>query len=181
MKRASLILLLAALCLASNPEAGYGQQHDKREPQREFILSVFHQPECPLKFEEVGVLKLDPGSIFTSMRVRNTSDKTIVSVWIQAFSQGEPTFGKIVSYHDAADPSITYERYRIAPGEVLTLNKFTDEGIEALREKLRRYKSAPRPLPERIDLLVVRVEFEDGTSYDAQRRYKLNLPPEDDR
>jgi hypothetical protein len=139
------------------------QQRPKYEtvPDHTVLLAIASQANCPLKIESATFLRRvdQPGELI-KYRVRNVSNKPIsfISVMIQNSSSSSENFMPLG------------RSGRLLPNEMLDSARF---GIDY--DLVSASKSVPKPatsdeaLKTLYILLVEKVEFTDGTTYDDTR------------
>ena len=135
-------------------------------PSDQGLIMVVSQPDCPLKFEDVKLLVNMKGAWIKSFKLRNQGTKPIRNYTIAAIGSDEWSSGEAANSTDYIMPG------QIAPPlgpdkkvEIIPLTK-------ALREKLK----LQGPMKGIVALIVVRVEYDDGSlfedkGYESQKEY----------
>lgn len=135
-------------------------------PPDQGMIMVVSQPDCPLKFEDVKLLVNMKGAWRKSFKLRNQGTKPIRNYTIAAIGSDEWSSGEAANSTDYIMPG------QIAPPlapdnkvEIVPLTK-------ALREKLK----LQGPMKGIVALIVVRVEYDDGSlfeenGYESQKEY----------
>jgi hypothetical protein len=127
----------------------------------EIILPVVvSQPDCPLQFENVVLLKYLNGLGGEAYQLRNRGTKTIRSYTIATLTTAGT--GDEITTDKSLKPGQTSPPPH--EGEEVEIVRLTDE----LREKLKLWGS----LSGVIFFMVVRVEFADGTVFSDEMAYK---------
>ena len=158
------VLLFLALCAGS----AMGQQPSAEEefvmvPREVGLVTVAYQLDCPLVFENVRFLAGVKGGGVTSYDLRNRGTKSI-----RAFKVAD-SIGSTLSWDVA--------RYRspVPPGELVPLAEPGKDSskIVPLTSELREKLKLQGPMQGVVvGLMVVRVEFTDGTIYDDEIAFK---------
>jgi hypothetical protein len=149
-----------------------GQAQKSPQPQRGFAVPsevvlplVAHQPDCPLQFDKALVIRVLDGGGKYLYRVRNNGPKPIVSYTIAALTSagtGDTWGGK---------------RYKLdkplAPNEIApeSMERWGIEVVPLTVEMRQQYKIG-KSMEGMVVFMIVRVEFSDGSSYDAEDTHK---------
>jgi hypothetical protein len=168
----NFIKLFCLICLcAVNALAQVDEQQRKIllvEVPREIILPVIAvQPNCPIKFEEVRFVAGVEGGSSNSYQLRNAGTKPVRSVTIASSTGAINTYTRengVLAIPGQLIPTVSEESLKCqncAKDEIVPL---TDE----LREKLK-LKGEMKGI---VVLLVVSVEFSDGTKYSDEKTFK---------
>ncbi len=135
-------------------------------PPDQGLIMVVSQPDCPLRFEDVSLFVNMKGAWIKRFKLRNQGTKPIRNYTIAAIGSDEWSSGEITNSADYIMPG------QIAPplapenqAEIVPLTK-------ALREKLK----LQGPMKGIVALIVVRVEYDDGSvfeekGYESQKEY----------
>ncbi len=134
------------------------------EVPREVILQVVAvQPNCPVKFEDIHFLASLEGGGSNSYRLRNIGTKPIRSV-------------KVASSNGVGNGYANYGNVLMMPGELMpeptpVCPGCVKDEIVPLTDELREKLKLKGPMGNVIILIVVEVEFMDGTKYTDERTY----------
>jgi hypothetical protein len=128
-------------------------------PRQVGLVTIAYQPDCPLHFENVKFLAGVNGGGLTSYDLRNSGTKPIRKITI-GDSRGSKWSWNVASQHGPIFPGQLFPRSDEDWIEVVPL---TDE----LRDKLK----LRGPLKGLLVLMVIRVDFMDGTFYDDELVY----------
>lgn len=164
MRYFTSILCFACVCLISTAR---GQQSNPQEKQRyilmppeQALLTVASQPDCPLKFEATKYLfYIDRGQAFR-FQLYNQGTKAIRGYTIAAAGVDEETW-------QARSP-----KEFIMPGKRLSESASNDSELVPLTAELRGKLKLRGPMQAVVVLIVVRVEYADGSVYDDEQTYK---------
>lgn len=157
-----LCLMIIGMTLVAN-----GQQDvlQKKEvyvvaPNEKILVTIVSQPDCPLQIEEAKYLcPIEGGVGRPSYYVRNRGTKPIRSITVGSplgtWGWSEEFTGKL-----------------LMPGERL-FDSETDEELEVtpLTKELRNKLKLNGPMTGLVVLMVLRVEYADGSTYDAQSTF----------
>lgn len=157
---------LAVMLLAVFTAMGQRSSSDDRIktvliPRDIGLVTVVSQPDCPLQFENVSFLAGVEGGGLTSYDLRNRGNKAI-----RAFKVGDST-GSTFTW----DPKGDNRPGPIAPGQLVPWGEDSKE-IVPLTDELRDKLKLKGPMHGVLVLMIIRVEFVDGTSYDDETVYK---------
>ena len=154
--------LLFALCLVSTASSQKANQQKARRavvvPAEDILLVIAYQPDCPLKFEKVSIVKFVEaryGEGAELYQIRNCGPKPIRAYTIATF----------ISSSGGASTN-TYEVWKtgelLMPGQ--TPRNSDDDKIEIvpLTEELRTKLRLHEPMQAVEVFMIVRVEFADG-------------------
>lgn len=156
--------LFLAVSLFSISVLGQASQENERfvyvQIPRNIILPVIAvQPNCPIAFEEVGKFAMLTGGFFNSYRLRNIGTKPI-----RAFT---------VATSDGTEIGLPRDLGRVVlPGELVPEPSDSREKIVPLTSDLRDRLKLTGPMRGMVILIVVNVEFTDGTSFHDEATYK---------
>lgn len=164
MKYIVTVLCFVSVCAASMIKGQEAKRPEKPQAvvvPREMILPVVvFQPDCPLQFEKVAILKYFGGGTGDVYQLRNRGAKPIRSYTV-ATSYSNHT-GAEVRARDLLMPGQTAPQ----PGEG------TEVEILPLTDSLREQLKLSEPMKVIAVFMVVRVEFADGSTYDDEPVYK---------
>ncbi len=160
--------LVAFTLLLFGSLAAAGQQSPSEEriktvviPRESALVTVASQPGCPLQFENVRFLAGVEGGGLTSYDLRNRANKAI-----RTFKVGDST-GSTFTW----DPKGDNRPGPITPGQLVPWGEDSKE-IVPLTDELRDKLKLKGSMQGMLVLMVIRVEFVDGTSYDDETVYK---------
>src|SRR6266496_3420121 len=157
------IILLAVLVGATS---GGGQETLQRKipvveiPREVALLAVAYQPNCPLQFENAKFLRGVNGGGLTSYDLRNRGTKPIRSVAAGDSTGSRWTWG------------VSGKHGPVTPGQLIP--PWSDEDwteTVPLTDELRQKLKLQPPMTGVLILMVIRVEFTDGTFYDDEPEY----------
>lgn len=131
-------------------------------PREVGLVTVAYQPDCPLRFERVSFLAGIEGGGTTTYDLRNSGTKSI-----RAFTVGD-SIGNRLSW------DVPRSRGPVPPGELAPLDGDQTEPV-ALTGEVRQKLKLQEPMKGLVVLMVIRVEFTDGTVYDDERVFKSML------
>ncbi len=158
----SLVVLLYCGVAVRAQETNTQKKELFVEVPREIALAtVAYQPNCPLQFENVKLLAGVEGGSLKSYDLRNRGTKPIRSVTI-GDSQGNRWSLDVAKEHGPTIPGQLIPPW--SNEDWVQVVPLTNE----LREKLKLQGS----MKGVIVLMVIRVEFTDGTVYDDEAAYK---------
>jgi len=153
------VVWLCGLCITN------GQQGDSQKeryvvlPADQGLLAIAYQPDCPLQFENAKLLRKVNGPWAQTFSLTNRGTKAIRAFSIGTSTGSEWTWEAIDPDHYIVPQQTVPDRERL---KVETL-PLTDE----LRDSLNirgRMKGV-------VVLMVARVKYADGTTYDAQSAF----------
>jgi hypothetical protein len=124
-------------------------------------MVIAYQPECKLKFEEVKFLAGVDGGDSPSVLVRNVGTRPIRSFTVGG-AWGTETWSE------------EFTKKLFMPGE-RTVPGNDDTEILPLSKELRDKLKLDGPMKAVFVLMVVRVEYADGSVYSAEPTYKAFL------
>lgn len=172
MRYAITALCLATLCAVGQADAQTAPRPERRRavllPMEIATPVVVSQPDCPLQYEGARLMKYTEGYLAglvgKSYQLRNRGSKPIRSYDIAYLTTAG---GSETGWAAPLDSKL------LMPGEARPL---PGEGHEVeiipLTEELRDKLKLRGPTEGIIFFMVVRVEFDDGTIYSAEREYK---------
>lgn len=163
-------VLFSLLC-ACVMNTGYSQESNSQERHRFVVIPsdqglalIVPQPECPLKFEDTKLLANMKGVWIPEFKLRNQGTKPIRGFTVAAPGNGE--------WGWQAPDSLHY----VMPGEIASLGEDSNDEIVPLTETLREKLNLRGPMKGFLALMVVQVEFADGSTFrergfDALKEY----------
>ena len=134
-------------------------------PRDQALIVVVSQPDCPLKFEDVKLYENMRGAWIKSFKVRNQGTKPIRNYTVAAIGSDEWSW----------EPPNSSDR--IMPGQIAPpLGPDQKVEILPLTNTLREKLKLQGPMKAIVALIVVRVEYEDGSlfeekGYESQKDY----------
>lgn len=159
-------ILSLALVFALVPAKG--QQIDKGKknqyvvvPAETILLSIANQPDSPLQFEQAKYLAHIGGGGGPSYQLRNRGTKPIRAFTVASLNTSGT--GGSWGLTEAA----------IMPGQLVPIQSDPDDEIVPLTDELRRKLNLQGTTKAVVVLMVVRVEYKDGTTYDDSPKYKV--------
>ena len=153
-----LLLLNLVLACVINPICAQDSRSRDREqyvvvPSDQGLALTVSQPDCPLKFEDPKLLAKKDGHWIPSFRLRNTGSKPIRALTVAAAGAGEWGWR-------APNPT-----HYLMPGHLAPLGEDTDCEIIALTVVLREKLKLQGEMKGVMALIVVRVEYADGSFF----------------
>jgi hypothetical protein len=167
-----ILVLLAILCVAatvSGQQSGTETAHVLAIlPPDQGILVVIQQADCPLTFEYPKLLINMKGVWVKSFRLRNRGTKPIRAFTVAAAGTNEWGW-------EASGPA-----HYVMPGQIAPSMGDGNNTIVPLTKELREKLKLQGPMKGIVALVVVRVEYTDGSmfeekAYDSQKEYFENL------
>ena len=158
--RFTLLLLLCAGAVI----AVRGQQVDSPDehrfvvvPRDQGLILVVSQPDCPLRFEDVKLHVNMNGAWVKSFKVRNQGTKPIRNYTIAAIGSDEWSWEAPNSAH------------YIMPGQTAPpLGPNNEVEIVPLTKALREKLKLQGPMKGIVALIVVRLEYDDGSVFEEE-------------
>lgn len=172
MRYIFLCLLCACIVITAS-----GQQRESQDdhqfvimPRDQGLLLIASQPDCPLKFED-AILLINMGGLWVnSFELRNQGTKPIRAYTVATIGTSEWGW-------EASDPA-----HYIMPGQTAPpfVAQDSRDKIVPLTKGLREKLKLQGPMKGIQALIVVRVEYADGTvfeekRYDSQQEYFQKL------
>jgi hypothetical protein len=121
------------------------------------LLTIAHQPDCPLQFEQGKLLAGVAGGGGATYKLRNQGTKPIKGFTIAKLGVG--AVGASTWY-------LTDEM--VLPGQLVPLPENTRDKIIPLTKELRQKLGLHGAMKGVVVLMVVRVEYADGTTYNDE-------------
>ena len=160
MRQKLIILYFVFVCSAG----ANGQNADRQKnskfvvvPSEQVLMTTAEQPGCPLQFEEVKFLAAVDGGGSPSFEIRNKGTKPI-----RSFTVGGPDWTMTWSEQ--------FTKKLLMPGE--KAEGTDDVEIVSLSNELRDKFNLKGPMRSILVIMVVRVEFADGSTYNAESTYE---------
>jgi len=157
--------VLTAGSVAGQDSGGAGRAKGVLIPPEIALPVVVSQPDCPLKLEDVVLVKIFDVGMEERFRVRNTGAKPIrsytIGVW-NSVQTGWFAGGPIMLGNRLLFPGETYTQFEGSnKTEIVPLT-------DGLRDKLK----LRGPMQAIVVLMITRVEFADGTVYNAEPTFE---------
>jgi hypothetical protein len=166
----SLVTIPLLCLLLLHSVSGQVQQSPRKDrgfelPSEIVLPLVVHQPDCPLQFEKALVIRMIEGGGKYLYQVRNKGSKPIVSYMIATLTSagtGDTWGSKTYRLDEPLIPNQT------------TPKSMENWGIEILplTAEMRQQYEIGKTMKGLVVFMVVRVEFSDGSLYDAHTTYK---------
>jgi hypothetical protein len=150
---------------------GFTTLHAQQTPQQKVqtveipreigLVTIAYQPNCPLQFEDVQFLVGIDGGGFTNYDLRNRSTKAISKLTMGDSIGGTWSWG------------VAKDRGPVRPGQLVP--PWSDEDwVETLplTKELTEKLKLKGPMHGILVLMVIHVEFSDGTIYDDEPVFK---------
>jgi hypothetical protein len=153
-----IIFLLFGSTVFGQIPAGVNEEQIVEVPRNVILAVVAQQPDSPISFENVKVLRRVGGGTFTSYQLRNTGKKKIVG-----FKVGT-SWG-----HEYEAPKDIGKIF--APGSLLTDNVDLGKHVFESSTRLKRDLGLTPPMRGLVVLMVIRVDFSDGTFFSDEDSY----------
>jgi hypothetical protein len=169
MKHLIKVMWLVCIC-AMSVLAQQGESPTRKfvEIPREIGLPLIAiQPNCPIKIEQVRLVAGVEGGSTDISRLRNISAKPIRSVTIASSS------GSLITY--ARDKGVLVMPGQLVPKlseENLKCKECVKDEIVPLTDELREKLKLKGEMKSIVILMIVNVEFTDGTKYDDEKTYQ---------
>lgn len=172
-KRLLLVCVLATLIA----NTVHGQQYNSQDrhsyvvvPRDQGLILIVSQPNCPLTFEDTRLLANMDGLWIPDFRVRNHGIKPIRAFTVAAAGSNE------WGWH-AADAT-----QHLLPGGATKLVGSNKDKIVPLTESLLEKLNLKGSMKGVLALIVVKVEFDDGSvfqedSYDDLKEHFVKIHP----
>ena len=163
MKRAIAVLALSLLLtgVTSGQEKNDSPKPVVIIPMEIISPVVANQPDCLVRIEDIKLLQfVKQGGCSQFFKVRNTSTKAIRSYTIGAWNSAGTGWEVERSF-----PA------NLFPGDV-AIPETNEVEVVPLTKELRRQLNLEGDMRALVVLVVVRVEFADGSAYDGESFYK---------
>lgn len=161
------LLLILATASGSTFAQQKAQQQERAVlvPQEVALKVIVAQPDCPLIFERVYVLKYLDGRFDASYQLRNIGNKPI-STYTVAIWNSDNT-GDLIKWH------VNEEEGLLMPGQSApSLRQDSGITIVPLSKELQNSLDLHSPMKGVVFFMIVEVEFSDGTRYDAHNVFE---------
>lgn len=162
MRQSIIFIFLICVCFTASMS---GQQSNRQEkekfvvvPEQQVLVAIAYQQGNPLQFEEVKYLAGVSGSGSPSFSMRNKGSKPI-----RSFTIGRPWGTETWSEK--------FTKKLLMPGEMAALGSADAEIIPLSDEMRGKLKLAGDTMRAVSVLMVVRVEYADGTVFSAESIY----------
>ncbi len=157
-------LMFVAIANAAGQSPADDRQKAVVLPRSYALPVVVYQPDCPLRIEKFSLVDaVEGGGESANFEFRNIGAKPIQSYTISWVTTGGA--GEQLNYV-AKTPG-----ERINPGETLPNIKGSIV-LVPLTDEIRKKLKLEGPMVGLVCLMVVRVEFDDGTVYSDESTYK---------
>lgn len=167
MRNKLSILFLMISCSVSAMSITQGKEQEKKQyvaiPPEHILLVIASQPDCPLKFEKAQLLAGTNGGGTEVHKVRNQGTKAIRAVTIATWSSVNT--GSTTSWPRKPTDEV------VMPGELVPFDGEEPMNIVPLTDQLREKLKFGHMIGVAI-LIVVKVTFTDGSTYDAEPTFK---------
>ncbi len=160
------IILLCFMCLCFAGSANSQQVDGKQKwkfvvvPAEQVLVTVAAQPLCPIQFENIKYLAGVDGGRSPSFTVRNKGNKPIRAITVGGSDWTLEWSEKFT--HTLLMPG----------GEAFSEKEEDDVEIVPLSDELRNKLQLKGSMRSVLVLMVIRVEYADGSVYDAEPTYK---------
>ena len=163
MRRLVVALCFALVCVVNTVDAQEWRKQKRRYvvvPPEIALVAIANQPGCPVQFENVRVLADLDGGSFPDFQLRNRGSKPIRSLtyeWLTPAASG-----------GGSSWPTRYTDEVVMPGQLAPLGGEDDgDEIVPLTDELRDKRNLRGPMHGVVVLIIVKVTFTDGTTYDA--------------
>jgi hypothetical protein len=134
------------------------------EAPRDVILpSIAVQPDCPVKFENVSYFASLEGGGVSSYRIRNIGRKPIRGITVAT------SYGTKTEYYN--NGNVLMMPGKLMPKTKANCPECVKDEIVPLTDELREKLNLKNPMRSIIILMIVEVEFTDGTKYSDEKTY----------
>jgi hypothetical protein len=158
MKLCHATLIIAVLAASSVAQTARNSRNTAvLVPADVGLTTIVSQTDCPLKIQEAGMLRYLAGGYGPYYRLHNSGTKTIVGYKIAKW--GSNNSGSVVEWRATGDEP------PLLPGH--NDSQSSEVHIIPLTVDLRAKFDLQPPMRGIVFLLVVKVEFSDGSKYDA--------------
>ena len=163
----------ALLLVISFSGAVYGQEALNSQKPQAFVIPselmlpvVASQPGCPLRFENVrSIFYIDRSGTAETFNLRNVGNKPIRDFTVAAYTSYGGMWSK-------SRPKTELQRF-VLTGETASVGGEEEVEIVPLNDELRtKFKITDRPMGGVVVLMVVRIEFADGSVYSDEKASK---------
>jgi hypothetical protein len=173
MKRVFFLLVTSSFCALNSYSQNQAFSHVFVQAPRDVILTtVAFQPNCPIRFEDARFLVGVGGGGTISYQIRNISSKPIRTVTVTSSHGTTDTFAidhrKVLANPGQLVPLVS-ERYLT---EFSQCKECPRTRIVPLTPQLRERLNLNPPMRSIVVLMVSKVEFADGTSFEDHTTYE---------
>jgi hypothetical protein len=162
MKLKIVLLIVTLSGFAGSASAQFVESKKQKfavVPPEQVLLAVMPQPDCPIQFEKVRFLaSVDGGGAGISFVVRNVGSKSI-----REFTVGGADW--------TMNWSEKFTKKLLLPGET-AFDRNKEIEIVPLTDDLRARLKLKGPMRAILVVMVIDVEYSDGTSYSVRDVYK---------
>jgi hypothetical protein len=154
------VILFAVLVSATQVT---GQETSQRKipvveiPREIGLITIAYQPECPLQFENAKFFAAVEGGGLTAYDLRNRGTKSVRTIAVGDSTGNKWTWG------------VSGKHGPVTPGQLIP--PWSDEDwteTVPLTDELRKKLKLQPPMKGVLVLMVIRVEFTDGSVYDDE-------------
>ncbi|HEX8565742.1 MAG TPA: hypothetical protein VF648_08725 [Pyrinomonadaceae bacterium] len=170
MKYLTKLFWLICICATSSlaQETQQSRKIQYVEVPREIILPVIAvQPNCPIKFENVRVVAGVEGGFSDAFQMRNIGTKPIRSLTVASSAGSTNTYAR-----EAGVLAMPGQLIPTVSEEFLKCQNCTKDEVVHLTDKLREKLGLKGEMKSVVVLMIVSVEFTDGTKYDDEKTFK---------
>jgi hypothetical protein len=128
-------------------------------------LVIVTQPESPLQFENVRLLKYFDGTFGKHYKLRNVSDKRIRAYTIAIWNSDNT--GDLISWHSDSTGQLLNPRQTRPSEEKTQMAK-----LVPLSNELRGKLDLLPPIKKIVFFTILEAEFSDGTKFDARANFR---------
>jgi len=167
MRFFALLLVLSFSCAVYGQDALNSQKPQAFIIPSELILPVVaSQPGCPLRFENVrSIFYIDRSGTAETFNLRNIGNRPIRDFTVAAYTSYGGMWSK--------SPPKTELQRLVLTGEAASVGGEEEVEIIPLNDELRtKFKLTHRPMGGVVVLMVVRVEFADGSVFSDEKASK---------
>jgi hypothetical protein len=170
MRHLTTLFWLTCICVTSvlAQETQQTRKIQYVEVPREIILPVIAvQPNCPIKFEDVRYVAGVEGGFSDSFQLRNIGTKPIKSVTVASSAGAVNTYARetgVLAMPGQLIPKVSEE--------FLKCQNCAKDEIVPLSDNLREKLELKGQMKSIVVLMIVNIEFTDGTRYDDEKTFK---------
>ena len=168
MKFLTLLFVISFSCTVNGQDAVRLQKPRAFITPSEILLPVVaSQPGCPLKFENVrSIFYVDRAGTAETFDLRNTGSKPIRNFTVASYTSYGGMWSK-------SRPKSELQRLVLSGEDAGPIGGEEEVEIIPLNDELRtKFKLTDRPMGGVVVLMVVRVEFADGTVFSDEKASK---------
>ena len=156
------VVLLELLVLANLQQASDKKERGYLMPSEDLLVVIANQPEAPIEFLRAFCVGFPEGGGWEAYQIRNRSGKAI-SRYDIATINSEGSYAERST--ELSDPA-----HYFFPGQIRPRELNYDE--VPLTAKLRAEHHLDGKMKRIIVFMIVKVEFADGSKFDATRQYE---------